>query len=110
MSILVYTEINKGRVKKASLECVNYAAKIAQQTGGTVTAIVNNATSEQLAEIGKAGAAKILSVKNDALAGDNMLLCAAIEQAAKSENSKIIVFSFDFVGKAVAPRLAARLK
>ena len=30
MSVLVYTEINKGRVKKASLECVNYAAKIAE--------------------------------------------------------------------------------
>ena len=30
MSVLVYTEINKGRVKKASLECINYAAKIAE--------------------------------------------------------------------------------
>ena len=35
MSVLVYTEINKGRVKKASLECVNYAAKIAALTGST---------------------------------------------------------------------------
>ena len=41
MSVLVYTEINKGRVKKASLECVNYAAKVAELTGSSVTAIVN---------------------------------------------------------------------
>jgi electron transfer flavoprotein alpha subunit len=110
MAIVVYTEINKGRVKKASLECVNYAAKIAQQTGSTVTAFVNNAGAEHLEEIGKAGASKILSCKNESLNNDNMLLAAAVEQAAKAEGAKIIIFSFDIVGKAVAPRLSARLK
>jgi electron transfer flavoprotein alpha subunit len=110
MSVLVYTEINKGRVKKASLECVNYAAKIAELTGTTVTALVNNADSAQLKEIGKAGAGKILSVKNDALSKDSMNLSAAVEQAAKAEGSKVIIFAFDLVGKAVAPRLSAKLK
>lgn len=110
MSVLVYTEINKGRVKKASLECVNYAAKVAELTGSTVTAIVNNASAEQLEEIGKAGAAKILSVKNDKMNSDAMFISAAVEQAAKAENAKIIIFAFDIVGKAVAPRLAAKLK
>src|SRR5687767_4772159 len=111
MSVLVYTEINKGKVKKASLEAVNYGAKIAELTGSSVTAIVANADAAQLEEIGKAGAKKILSVKNDALKGlDSSLICAAVEQAAKAEGAKIIVFSFDIVGKAVAPRLAAKLK
>src|SRR5688572_3174971 len=110
MSVLVYTEINKGKVKKASLETVNYAAKIASLTGSTVTALVNNADAAQLEEIGKAGANKILSVKNDALPKDSMNISAAVEQAAKAENAKVIIFAFDIVGKAVAPRLAARLK
>jgi electron transfer flavoprotein alpha subunit len=111
MSVLVYTEINKGKVKKASLEAVNYGAKIAELTGSTVTAIVANADTAQLEEIGKAGAKKILSIKNDALKGlDSSLICAAVEQAAKAEGAKIIVFAFDIVGKAVAPRLAAKLK
>lgn len=110
MSVLVYTEINKGRVKKASLECVNYAAKIAALTGSTVTAIVNNADAAQLDEIGKAGATKILSVKNDQLSADSMLISSMMEQAVKAENAKIVIFSFDVVGKAVAPRLSARLK
>jgi electron transfer flavoprotein alpha subunit len=110
MSVLVYAEVNKGRVKKASLECINYAAKIAELTGSTVTAIANNADAGQLEEIGKAGASKILSVKNDKLNSDSMLISAAVEQAAKAENAKIIVFAFDMVGKAVAPRLSARLK
>ena len=109
--VLVYTEINKGKVKKASLEAINYAAKIAELTGSSVTAVAINADAAQLEEIGKAGAKKILSIKNDALASlDSMLISSAVEQAVKAEGSKIIVFSFDIIGKAVAPRLAARLK
>lgn len=111
MSVLVYTEINKGKVKKASLEAVNYGAKIAELTCGSVTAIAINADASHLEEIGKAGAKKILSVKNDALKSfDSMLITAAVEQAAKAEGSKVIIFSFDITGKAVAPRLSAKLK
>ncbi len=111
MSVLVYTEINKGKVKKASLEAVNYAAKIAELTGTSLTAVAINADAAQLEEIGKAGAKKILSIKNDALASlDSMLVSSAVEQAVKAEGSKIIVFSFDIIGKAVAPRLSARLQ
>lgn len=111
MSVLVYTEINKGKVKKSSLEAVNYASKIAELTGSSVTALAINADAAQLEEIGKAGAKKILSVKNDALASlDSMLISATVEQAAKAEGANIIIFSFDIVGKAVAPRLSARLK
>lgn len=109
--VLVYTEINKGKVKKSSLEAINYAAKIAELTNSSLTAIAINADASQLEEIGKAGAKKIMSIKNDALATlDSMLVSSAVEQVVKAEGSKIIVFSFDIVGKAVAPRLSARLK
>jgi len=110
MSVLIYTEVNKGKVKKASLECVNYGAKIAQLLGTTATAIVVNADAAQLEEIGKAGANKILSVKNDAIGNDSILITAMVEQAAKAEGSKVIVFAFDVNGKAVAPRLSAKLR
>jgi len=111
MSVLIYTEINKGKVKKASLEAINYGVKIAELTGSSVTAIAINADASQLEEIGKAGAKKILSVKNDALKGnDSLLISALVEGAAKAENSKVIIFSFDITGKAVAPRLSAKLK
>jgi electron transfer flavoprotein alpha subunit len=75
-----------------------------------VVAFVNNANAEQLEEIGKAGASKILSVKNDQLNSDSMLVSSAMEQAAKSEAANVIIFAFDIVGKAVAPRLSAKLK
>lgn len=110
MSVLVYTEINKGRVKKSSLESINYASKIAEMLGTTVTAVVNNAEAAQLEEIGKAGAVKILAIKNADLSKDGMLISAALEQAAKAESAKVIVFAFDITGKAVAPRLSAKLK
>lgn len=110
MSVLVYTEINKGKVKKSSLECVNYGAQIAKTLGTSVTAVVANADEQSLSEIGKAGATKVLSVKNDAIASDNMLISGLVEQAAKSENSKVIIFAFDVTGKAVAPRLSGKLK
>lgn len=110
MSILVYTEINKGRVKKASLECLNYASKIAELTGLTVTAFVNNADASQLEEIGKAGASKILSVKNDTLNSDSVYITSALEQVVEAEGGKIIVFTFDITGKSVAPRLSAKLR
>ena len=39
-----------------------------------------------------------------------MLVSSAVEQAVKAEGAKTIIFSFDITGKAVAPRLSARLK
>lgn len=110
MSVLVYTEIGKGRVKKSSLECVNYATKIAQATGTTVTAVVNNADDAQIAELGKAGASKVLKVKNDTIGTDSLLITAMVEQAAKAEGSNVVIFAFDVAGKACAPRLSAKLK
>ena len=81
MSILVYTEIGKGKVKKASLEAVNYASHIASLMGSSVTTITFNAEASQLEEIGKAGAKKILSVKGDAFKlHDATFLCAAVER------------------------------
>ncbi len=110
MSVLVYTEINKGKVKKASLECVNYGAKIAELLGTSVAALVVNADAAQLEEIGKAGAKKILSVKNDKIGNDSIYISAAMEQAVKAESANVVIFAFDVAGKAVAPRLSAKLK
>jgi electron transfer flavoprotein alpha subunit len=111
MSILVYTEIGKGKVKKASLEAINYASHIAGQMNSTVTAIAFNAEAAQLEEIGKAGAKKILSVKGDAFKlHDATYLSAALEQAVKAEGSKVVITSFDVTGKAVAPILSGKLR
>lgn len=109
MSVLVYTEIAKGKIKKASLEAVNYGSRIAAQLNTTVTAVVYG--DADITDIGKAGAKKVLKLKNDKLVNlDGQYLTAAMEQAAAAENASVIIFSHDFTGKEAAPRLAAKLK
>lgn len=109
MSILVYTEIAKGKIKKSSLEAVNYGSRIAAQLNTTATAVIVG--DADVSDLGKAGAKKILKLKNDKLAGLNgQYLAVAIEQAATAENADIIIFAHDFTGKEVAPRIAAKLK
>ncbi|MBL7888246.1 MAG: electron transfer flavoprotein subunit alpha/FixB family protein [Bacteroidia bacterium] len=109
MSVLVYTEIAKGKIKKSSLEAVNYGSRIAAQLNTSVTAVIVG--DADTAELGKAGAKKVLKLKNDKLTSlDGMYLTAAIEQAANAEGANVIIFSHDFTGKEVAPRLAAKLK
>ena len=109
MSVLIYTEIAKGKVKKSSLEAVNYGSRIAAQLNTTATAVIIG--DADLSDLGKAGAKKVLKLKNDKLAGLNgQYITAAVEQAAAAENANIIIFAHDFTGKEVAPRLAAKLK
>jgi electron transfer flavoprotein alpha subunit len=111
MSILVYTEVSKGKIKKASLEAVNYAAQIAAKTGTTATAIIINAGDASLDDLGKAGASKVLLVANAAInTSDSQVLTRILNHAAEAEGSSIVIFSNDLTAKAVAPRLAARMK
>jgi len=110
MSVLVYTEIGKGKIKKASLEAVNYGRRIAVQLNTSVTAIIVGGDAD-ISDLGRAGAKKVLKLKNDKLANlDGKYLAEAIEQAAIAENATIIIFSHDFTGKEVAPRIAAKFK
>ncbi len=109
MSVLIYAEIAKGKVKKSSLEAVNYGSRLAAQLNTTATAVVIG--DADLSDLGKAGAKKILKLKNDKLSGLNgQYITAAVEQAATAEGSTVIIFAHDFTGKEVAPRLAAKLK
>jgi len=112
MSVLVFTEVSKGKVRKSSLEAVNYASRIAAKTGGSVTAVVAGGNdSSALGDLGRAGAKKALAVKHDKLAGNDAQAWAlALEQAVAAENASVIIFPHDINGKAIAPRLSARLK
>jgi len=109
MSVLVYTEIGKGKIKKSSLEAVNYGARIAAQLNTKVIAIVIG--DGDFSDLGKAGANKVLKLNNEKLSNfDGIYLTEAIAQVAAAENSTVIVFSHDFTGKEVAPRIAAKFK
>jgi electron transfer flavoprotein alpha subunit len=108
MSVLVYTESENGKFKKAALEVVSYAKAVADQMGTTVTAVAINADSSD--SLGAYGASKVLSVKDESLNKFNAKKYAAvIEQAAKNESTKVVVLSSSADSKYLAPLLAVGL-
>ena len=111
MSVLVYIEAT-GKLKKAALEATFYASKIASQIGSSVTVLAfGDASNDELATLGNAGAAKVLKYHNAKITTiDAKAFAKVIDAAAKQEGAKYIVFSNDLTSKAVAPRLAAKLK
>jgi electron transfer flavoprotein alpha subunit len=112
MSVLVYTENWDGKFKKLSYELVSYASAIADMLKMKVTALsIGWAEENELKELGKYGAVKIINVINDRLAVlDSQAYTKIIEDVAVKEGSKIIIFSNNISGKALAPRLSVRLK
>jgi electron transfer flavoprotein alpha subunit len=111
MSVLIFIDSADGHVKKASLEVITYGAKVAEQLGTTAEGIVLGNVTEDLAALGKYGVKKIHHVNNESLNHlDAQVYTKVIAEVAKSTGAKVIIFSNNVDGKAIAPRLSARLK
>ena len=112
MSVLVLVEHSNGAFKKKSLEAIQYSAHIAKEMGTTVTAVAVGSVSEgAMQELGQYGASKVLHTTDGRLDNFNSRAYTRVMlTAAEKENAKVIVGLHDTVGKAVTPRLAARLK
>ena len=108
MSVLVYTESEDGKFKKAALEVAAYAKGIADKMGSSVTAVTFNASD--VSELGKYGVTKVLKVQYDKLEKFNAEAYAdAIKQAAEKEASNVLVLSQSANAKYLAPLLAVHL-
>jgi len=111
MSVLIFIDSSEGHVKKASLEALTYGAKVAEQLGTTAEGIVLGSVTEDLAALGKYGVKKIHHVNIEALNHfDAQVYTKVIAQVAEQTGAKVIIFSNNVDGKAIAPRLSARLK
>ena len=111
MSVLIFIDTTEGHVKKASLEAITYGAKIAEQLGTSAEGVVLGSAQDDLASLGKYGVKKIHHVSNPALDHlDAQAFTKAIAEVAGKTGAKVIVFSNNVDGKAIAPRLSARLK
>jgi len=112
MSVLVYTENWDGKFKKLSYELVSYASSVAEMLKMKVTALsIGKADEDELKKLGSYGAAKIINVTNEWLKIlDNQVYTKVIADIAMKEGSKVIIFSNNISGKALAPRLSVRLK
>ena len=88
MSVLVYTESEQGKFKKAALEVASYAKAVANQLGTTVTAITINVSDTS--ELGNYGVDKVLKVSNTTLESFNAkAYTEAIKQAAEKEGTNV---------------------
>jgi electron transfer flavoprotein alpha subunit len=105
MSTLVYINSLNG-IAKNSLEAVTYAKKV----GGEVVAVtVGSADENVLSVLGEYGATKVL-VDRSVSSNDSQQIANVVNEAANSIGADTVVFSHDLIAKAVAPRVAVKLK
>jgi len=111
MSVLIFLDQSEGHIKKNSFEAASYGAKLAENLNTSAEGIVLGTVNNDLSALGKYGLKKIHTVKNDALNNfDDEVFTHIISEAAKNTDAKVIIFSNNFNGKAIAPRLSVRLK
>ena len=111
MSVLVFLDQSEGHIKKNSLEAASYAAKVSEMLNTTAEGIVFGTVKTDLAALGKYGLTKIHYQKDESLDNfDDQVYAYIIAEAVKSTGATVIIFSNNFNGKAIAPRLAVRLK
>jgi electron transfer flavoprotein alpha subunit len=112
MSILIFADQAQGKIKKAALEAIQYGAKVAEQLGTTATALVlGPVDAAELTALGNYGAQKVLHAADARLHEvESIVYTKVIAEAAEKEGSKVLIFPHNFDGKAIAPRVAARLK
>ena len=109
MSVLIYTDSNNGALTKNAFEAANYGGQLAQAAGTDAIAIVTGSASG-LEELGKYGVSKVLHVADAALDNfDPQKIAHVMAQGASTTGADTIVFSHDYSGKSVAPRLSAKL-
>ena len=103
MSVIVFVEV-KNKISKAAMEAVYYGSNL-----GTVNVVTfGDASEDVLRELGQYGAENIWVCRDLSEANDqalSRLIAAAVEKA----NAEFVVLAQDQTGKAVGPRIAAKL-
>ncbi len=112
MAILVYTEHWDGQFKKSTFELVSYASKLAEMADAqTVALSIGQVDEDNLRQLADYGADKIITVNQANLKYlDNQAYTSVIQQVADQEGADIMVLAHNNTGKALAPRLSARMQ
>jgi electron transfer flavoprotein alpha subunit len=103
MSVVVFVEV-KNKVNKTALEAVSYGSKL-----GPVTVITyGDASEEALSELGNYGA-KNIWVSRKITVNNDQLITRLVNAAVEKTNAEFVILPQDQTGKAVGPRIAAKL-
>jgi electron transfer flavoprotein alpha subunit len=110
-SILVVSEIQKGKIREASYELVAFARKIGAATNREVKSLVLGQGVSALAEeLAKKGGGEVLVADDAALANYNLdAAFAAVKAAIAAASPDVILLSNTPTGWDLAPRVAASL-
>ncbi len=104
MSVLVFVETKDGKLSKAAFEAVSYGNKI----GDATVVTFGDVDASVLEGLGNYGASKVLV--NRSVDGKNeQQLTKLVDAAAQSVGADVIVMIQDQLGKAVGPRVAAKM-
>jgi electron transfer flavoprotein alpha subunit len=109
--VLVFCEVQDGKLKKASREALSIGRKLAGQAGGDLAAFVASGDTPAVAEeCGRYGAKKLYVAADAQLAQySTEPYTAALEQAVKETQPAILLLAGSSDGRDLAPRIGARL-
>ncbi len=105
MSTIAFIDTRGDKLPKAAQEAVTYASQLA---GGPITAVTFG-DAQGLEALGASGAKKVV-VARGVKAMDSQQLTKLVCDVAAAEGATTIVCVHDATGKAVGPRVAARLR
>ncbi len=107
MKFLVFIEQRDGKIRKASLEALSLASRLA---GGPVAAVLpGKGVTGLAAGLGKYGAGEVYVADQDILALYSAKgYVGALDAAATKESPDAVLIAATAMGKDMAPRLAAR--
>jgi electron transfer flavoprotein alpha subunit len=109
-TIVTFAEVRDGKVRRASLEAVSEARRLAGPLGATVQAVlIGQGTAPLAAEVASYGADRVHVFDDAALAAYATEVWArALGQVIAQEKPAAVLVPFTAMGKDFAPRVAAR--
>ncbi|MEE9372663.1 MAG: electron transfer flavoprotein subunit alpha/FixB family protein [Saprospiraceae bacterium] len=107
MSILVFAESAKGKIKKAGFEATYFGHLTAQSIGGDVISVVIGDTTNAK-DLGKYGATKVIQVA-DQRSFDSGIYASILAQLATENGATTIIVNHSSSGKSLGGRLAVKM-
>lgn len=109
--ILTFAEVRDGKLRRASLEALSEARRLAGADGGAVAAVVVGSGVALLsAELGMHGADKVHVFDDPGLAAYSTEAYArAVVHVIQALKPSVVLIPFTALGKDLAPRVAARV-
>ncbi len=112
MPVLIFVDHAEGHISKSSFEALSYGFALAKQINTNANAVIlGNVSNDEAASLGKYGIEKTFLFAGDVYNHvDAQVYTKAVAEAVSESDASVVIFSHNQTGRAVAPRVSARLK